>query len=107
RRQHSKFFKSRNESRSAVRIAAVIYGIDPNKNISGTKNFSPRQAVGKKDSVSRRDIRNWNALSDPTLWHRELICESGSTKKPQVYDSDAMFVDAKRGRDSFCGLEFD
>jgi hypothetical protein len=53
-------FKRLNKCGPAIWIAAVIDGIDANKNIKGAQHFSPAQRQGQQYSISRRHISRRN-----------------------------------------------
>ena len=97
------------EFRPAVRVSAVIQGIDSDEDIGCAKHLGPSQGYRKKNGVSGWDIGNRDLLlhlfRQPSLWDVYVGGEGGTPDLPQVYINDNMAFCPKCMRNPFCRIK--
>ena len=87
--------KRSDKFRTAIGVAAVVDGVDADKNVIGRKHFGPRERIREEDGVARGNVCDWNSLRDfcfRTLFRNgDIVRERRAAEDAQVDVCNAVF----------------
>src|SRR5262252_3560576 len=101
--------ESLDELRTAVGIARVVEGVDPDEDVLRPLYLRPPQGMGEEDGVPRRDVGDRDARADrllaPPLGNVDVRREGGAADGAEVETQDQMRLGAEGRRHLLRRLE--